>query len=152
MNHRVFLGVFGGCLLANALFAQPNSPNQASGTQGADLIAKVQSTPASKLDKDLPAIPLQEWLYAQAGKAGKLNWVFKPRPASGKVPEPDCVEVDGIANNGRPFVVLIDVGTDVDRPRVFRTAVIMADKGYAAGVRKLSDLPGALRKAYSGYQ
>ena len=148
MNRRMLLGVMAGCLLAGASFAQTSYPHQANGRQVEDLIVKVQSMPTSSLDKRLPAVSLQQWLQALAGKGGRISWVFRPGTTVKKVHDPDCIEVDGASQTGRTFVVLIDVGTDVDHPRVFRAAVIITNKGYAAGVNRLSDLPDALRKSY----
>ena len=155
MNRSQWLSLLCLCLAGITVFAQKSPVIDSSVSE---LITKVKSVPASHLDKKLPAVRLEDWLQAQAGNSGSLGWVFRHDPAAGTVHKngfPDCVEVDGKLKSGRGFVVLIDVGTDAEHPRIRNIAVVVPSRGYAAGVSKLSGLPDALRKIYpemSGFE
>jgi hypothetical protein len=155
MKRSLCLSLLCLCLTGITVFAQASPVND---SRVSELITKVKSVPASDLDKKLPAVRLEDWFQAQAGKGGSLGWVFRHDPAAGTVHKsgfPDCVEVDGKLKSGRGFVVLIDVGTDAEHPRVYDILVVVPNRRYGAGVSKLSGLPDALRRMYpetSGFE
>jgi len=131
-------------ILASFASAQAGTPQQLTDAQLADLVAKVQNMPASKLDKNLPSGRLVDWLQAQGGPGARIAWDF--RTTAGTHPPdsmPNYVEAVATLKKDQSFMVSIEVGKDERRPSFHSGWVIIGRNNYIE-LERLSDLPGAM--------
>lgn len=150
MNRLAILCLLCASILAACCVAQisvttahPNDPKLD------DLIAQVKDTPASRLDKNLPAVNFSDWLLAQAGPDAKIVWAYRPPHLGLDWGNPhfcsDCVQADATLYNGRHFSILIANSTDSGP--TFYSGTIMIPREEIDDIRQLSDLPRPLWKA-----
>ncbi|MGH9832794.1 MAG: hypothetical protein ACRD9Y_07235, partial [Blastocatellia bacterium] len=133
------------CLCASGLAQTPPLEKQA--------VLRMQRTLASELDQALPRLPFMAWFEEVVGPQAGISWQMtecgeRDEKATGAVADqPACVEIDAILPDKRKVVVMIAVGTFkkgvIGRPG-FAYAII-EQEGQLYGVRRLRDLPQALR-------
>jgi TonB family protein len=133
------------CLCASGLAQTPPLEKQA--------VLRMQRMVASELDQALPRLPFMAWFEEVVGPQAGISWQMtecgerdeKATDAAADLPA--CVEIDAILPDKRKVVVMIAVGTFkkgvIGRPG-FAYAII-EQEGQLYGVRRLRDLPQALR-------
>ena len=134
------------CGVVLGLLASPQVFAQQLTAEKAELIAKVQNTPASRLDKKLPAVRLADWLQAQGGPDARIAWAFR---STAGTPEsrsfPDCVEAVATLKNDQSFMVMIAVGADARHPSL-QSGWVIISRHEIIDLERIRDLPGAMAK------
>jgi hypothetical protein len=131
------------CLLSATLvgqgaLAQVASPPDLTDAQVSDLITSVSILMASKLDRKLPAVPLEQWLRTEAAPGARLSWAFD---SGGGIP--DRVEINIALRDGRAIHPLVTLATKASRPRVYHAAVLIGREEIE--LERLHDLTNTLR-------
>lgn len=109
------------------------------------LIAKVQATPAAKLESTLPQVSLQEWLGQQIGADATVAWVVR----TGEGHDLPWVEADISVGNQPAIVIMIACGRHnwVTRSRPMFKSLLLFRQGEFVEWPHLHDLPVAMRQA-----
>ncbi len=140
------LAIWGLC--ASGLAQTPSLEKQA--------VLRMQRTLASELDQALPRLPFMAWFEEVVGPQAGISWQMtecgeRDEKATGAAADqPACVEIDAILPDKRKVVVMIAVGTfkkGVAGKPSFAYAII-EQEGQLYGVRRLRDLPQALRVTF----
>jgi len=138
-----FLVFVCACVFASSASAQV-ALHQLS--ENAELIAKVQSMPASMLDKKLPSVRLADWLQAVGGPSARIAWALDTTAETAQSRAfPDCVEAVATLKNGQSFMVMIAVGADARHP-FFQSGWVIISRHENIDLERLSDLPGAMAR------
>lgn len=129
-----------------------------AGAQARDAraIAMVKKTSVHRLDPALPDRPLEKWLRQVAGPQAHITWEVNDCGEQTGNPELDkgrdfplCAEAQATLQGKRKLTVALSVGTfktGVDANAVrFAYAVIERPGGPARSIRKLSQLPQAIK-------
>lgn len=133
------------CLCASVLAQAPLLEKQA--------VSRMQRALASELDQALPKQPFTAWFEQVVGPQAGISWQItecgeRDEKATGAAADqPACVEIDAILPDKRKVVVMIAVGTfknGITGKPGFSYAII-EQEGQLYGVRRLRDLPQALR-------
>lgn len=133
------------CLCGSSLAQTPPLEKQA--------VSRMQRALASELDQALPRLPFMAWFEEVVGPQAGISWQMtecgeRDEKATGATADqPACVEIDAILPDKRKVVVMIAVGTfkkGVTGRLGFAYAII-EQEGRLYGVRRLRDLPQALR-------
>jgi len=133
------------CLCASGLAQTPPLEKQA--------VLRMQRALASELDQALPKRPFTAWFEQVVGPQAGISWQMtecgeRDEKATGAAADqPACVEIDAILPDKRKVVVMIAVGTfkkGITGKPGFAYAII-EQEGQLYGVRRLRDLPQALR-------
>jgi hypothetical protein len=127
------------CVLVSA---QTNRTND----NAANLISRVQQTPASQLDSTLPRMPLDRWLRSQVGSDTTINWAV--RTADISIQRYPWIEAD-VSIQGRPEIVIIVIMIAAAKRPTFHSLELIEAGGIAEWPR-LCFLPEALKRAKDG--
>jgi hypothetical protein len=137
-------------VLAGVARPQVRTPESLTDEQLAQIIQRVQQTPASRLDSALPTMGFAEWLEMEAGQGAKIGWALRyPDVDSGEARRevPTCVEADAIMKNGWSINIFIAVGTRgmVGNHKVFVFKVGLMKQREIMSLGHLRELSSALR-------
>lgn len=120
----------------------------------AQAIPFAQQTLASQLEPGLPPSPFRKWFERAVGDTAGVNWQLrncgeqKKALQSYKDDPQACVEVTAMFPNDRMVVVLTDIGafdkSVFGKPKI--RYIVVEEYGRLQELKKLSDLPAALRK------
>jgi hypothetical protein len=133
------------CLGASVLAQAPLLEKQA--------VSQMQRALAYELDQALPRQPFTAWFEQVVGPQAGISWQMTEcgerdeKAAGAAADQPACVEIDAILPDKRKVVVMIAVGTfkkGITGKPGFSYAII-EQEGQLYGVRRLRDLPQALR-------
>jgi hypothetical protein len=140
--------ILGGSAAAQIRVSVPRNPELA------DLVARVQDTRASQLDKDLPDVSLSDWLLAQAGPDAKVAWAYRPPIVWDDIADPyyGCafVSADATTWDGRSFFVSIATDGACSVP-TFDSGIVVSSKKGGTSIHRLSELPRLLWKNPNKY-
>jgi hypothetical protein len=117
-------------------------------------IQRGRKVQVSQLDPKLPAMTLERFVQAQAGRGSRITWEANDcgeqtgSPADADRDFPLCAEANALLEDGRTIVVRVGVGTfkkGVFGPAdLWWVAVNPPDSFDGAPLKRLSDLPSEL--------
>jgi len=122
------------------------SSGESTDSETADLIAKVKDVSASKLDKGLPPIRLEDWVRENAGPDWTIRWGFTQggKDVANHVLDSGSVDVRGDTKDGRYFRVSIGTTTTSDNVFLFWLNGAANVHHRWVGLEHLSQLPQLL--------
>jgi hypothetical protein len=138
MNPLAVLCLLGATVVGEGVLAQVGAPGERTDGQVEQSINRVRTLAASKLDRKLPKLSLEDWLRTEAGPGSRVSWaldVYGDR-------KPDCVEINVALQDGRYIYLRIAVGADNFRPYVDHAAVLAGREDTE--LRRLHDLAKTL--------
>jgi len=140
--------ILGGSAAAQISVSVPRDPELA------DLVARVQCTRASQLEKELPGVSLSDWLLAEAGPDAKVAWSYLRPTVWDEIADPyfGCalVSADATTWDGRSFFVSIATDGACSVP-AFHSGIVTPSIKGGTSIRRLSELPRLLWKNPNKY-
>lgn len=134
-------------LAGAAISAQVSSP--LTDAQVADLIARVKSVQASKLEKGLPTVRFEDWVRENAGPHWTVTWGFSRAYElhSSGLDFPGSVDVRGDTKDGRYFRLSIGTATNANQVLLFWHSGAANVQHRWVALQHLSQFPQLLHNA-----